>query len=182
MKKSKSFREQIFTSNVLLRVLAVLTVAVPFQPQLTSAAVTEAWVRRYSNLGDATDEAFHVLRDPAGDFLVAGVTVDGFGPQDLLLIKYSGANGAVLWQKRYHGPADILITLDLTRPLPISAAAVDNRGNLVLTAKADNPWRDGARDLDFYTAKYSGTNGALLWERRYDGPARGDERADRDCR
>jgi outer membrane protein assembly factor BamB len=175
MKKSQSFRRRILTGNLLLRWITVLTAALAFHPQPTSAAVTEAWVRRYSNLGDATDEAFHVVRDPAGDFLVAGVTADGFGPQDLLLIKYSGTTGAVVWQKRYHGPADILISLDLTRPLPISAAAVDNRGNLVLTAKADNPWRDGARDLDFYTAKYSGTNGALLWERRYDGPAQGDD-------
>src|ERR1043165_7055586 len=175
MKESKSLRSQVFTGRVLLRVLAMLAVTLPFRPLLTSAAVTEAWVRRYNNPGDSFDQAFHVVRDPAGDFLVAGGTADGFGPQDLLLIKYSGANGAVLWQRRYHGPAETLITLHLERPLPIAAAAVDNRGNLVLTAKADNPPRDWVRDSDFYTAKYSGVDGALLWERRYDGPAQGDD-------
>jgi hypothetical protein len=69
------------------------------------AAVTEAWVHRYSNVvSNANDVAFKVVRDAAGDIIVAGNTHADSTGQDMLTIKYSGADGSVLWQKRYNGP------------------------------------------------------------------------------
>ena len=139
-------------------------------PPLAQAAVTEAWVQRYSAPGgDSVDQAFKVLRDPAGDFLVVGATADSFAVQGLLIIKYSGADGSVLWQRRYDGTAAILISSDPAAS--VLAAVVDASGNLVVTTRADGT--NG--DADYYTAKYAAADGSLLWERRYDGPWNGGD-------
>jgi hypothetical protein len=90
------------------------------------AAVTEAWVHRYSNVvSNVTDQAFQVVRDAAGDIIVTGTTAGGIIGQDMLTIKYSGADGSVLWQKRYNGLAN---GADVAQ-----AVAVDGSGNVVVT-------------------------------------------------
>jgi hypothetical protein len=55
-----------------------------------------------------------------------------------------------------------------------SCVAVDSSGNVVVTGFSHN-----GTNYDYYTAKYAVTNGLLLWERRYNGPANGDDRAKR---
>ena len=76
---------------------ALATIASPAR-----AAVTEAWVHRYNNVvTNANDQAHRVVRDAAGDLIVTGNTNDGITGPDMLTIKYSGADGSVLWQKRY---------------------------------------------------------------------------------
>jgi hypothetical protein len=44
--------------------------------------------------------------------------------------------------------------------------AVDGSGNVVVTGSSGN-----YPNYDFYTAKYAAANGALLWEKRYNGSA-----------
>ena len=125
--------------------LAALPLALPAR-----AGVMEAWVHRYSNLtSNSYDEGFKVVRDAAGDVIVTGITDDGTGGADMLTIKYSGADGSVLWQTRYNG-----LTNGLDRP---AAAAVDPSGNVVVT---------GVSGFDIYTAKYRAVDGALLWQQR----------------
>jgi hypothetical protein len=48
------------------------------------------------------------------------------------------------------------------------AVAVDSSGNVVVTGYSENE-----TDFDYYTAKYAAADGALLWEKRYNGPANG---------
>ena len=48
--------------------------------------------------------------------------------------------------------------------------AVDGSGNVVVTGSSCN---GGRSDSDYYTAKYAAADGALLWEKRYNGPANG---------
>jgi len=123
------------------------------------AAVTEAWVHRYSNVvSNSDDHAFKVVRDAAGDIIVAGTTDDGITQGDMLTIKYSGADGSVLWLKRYNGPAN---GYDAAH-----AVAVDGTGNVVVTGYSYN----GTNNDYYYTAKYATADGALLWEKRYNGP------------
>src|SRR4030095_10429049 len=57
------------------------------------------------------------------------------------------------WEKRY-GAAD--------RDDYANAVEVDGSGNVVVT---------GYSSEDYYTAKYAAAGGALLWEKRYDGPS-----------
>jgi len=128
-----------------------------FGPRPAQAAVTEAWVHRFSNVvSNVTDEAVKVVRDAAGDIIVTGSTAGGLpGAADMLTIKYSGADGSVLWQQRYNGPAN---GDDFAK-----AVAVDGSGNVVVTGVSQE------RESGFtesYTAKYAATDGALLWERR----------------
>src|SRR5262245_25167102 len=84
-----------------------LLAALAFGPPPAQAAVTEAWVHRYSNVvSNSNDQAVKVVRDAAGDIIVTGTTDDRIHGRDMLTIKYSGADGSVLWQQRYNGPAN----------------------------------------------------------------------------
>ena len=145
----------------LWAVLVALS-ALAFGPSPAQAAVTEAWVQRYNNnklMGKADDQAVKVVRDAAGDVIVTGFTDDGITGQDMLTIKYSGADGSVIWQKRYNGPAN-------SDDFP-NALAVDGSGNVVVTGYS----LGSEGDDDGYTAKYAALDGALVWEKRYNGPA-----------
>jgi outer membrane protein assembly factor BamB len=57
--------------------------------------------------------------------------------------------GALVWEKRYNGPAN---NGDIAY-----AAVVDSNGNVVVA---------GTSQGDCYTAKYAAEDGALLWEKR----------------
>jgi len=50
--------------------------------------------------------------------------------------------------------------------------AVDGSGNVVVTGSSNNGTND-----DYYTAKYAAADGALLWEKRYNGPVNGTDDA-----
>ncbi len=49
--------------------------------------------------------------------------------------------------------------------------AVDAGGNVVVTGSS----RGSLYNVDYYTASYAAADGALLWEKRYNGPANGDD-------
>ncbi len=158
---------QLRKRHVWLCVALGLLTALAFVAQPARAAVTEAWVQRYSYnaVSNSADYAIKVVCDAAGDIIVTGNTdngifwYDGNNESDILTIKYSGADGSVLWQKRYNDPT--------ARYVSAQAVAVDNSGNVVVTGYA----RDSSRNDDCFTAKYAAADGALLWEKRYNGPA-----------
>ncbi len=136
-----------------------------------AAAVADAWIHRFSNVvSNSGDEAVKVVRDAADDIIVTGTTFVG-GTSDILTIKYSGADGSVLWQNR-HGTTN---AFNRARAL-----AVDSNDNVVVTGVSDATFNFNSTPLprgDYYTAKYAATNGALLWDRRYNGPANGGDEA-----
>lgn len=171
------------------------------------ADVIEAWVQPYSMVvSNSNDSAAKVLVDSAGNVVVTGYTEDGTG-SDILTIKYSGVDGAVIWRVRYDGPTHgndeargiaidsngdvIVVGLSGTEFFTIKYAGPDGaalwerpgpRGNAADVAIDSN------NDIavtgswvgvggDYYTAKYSGTNGALLWEQTYNGPGNDDDSA-----
>ena len=47
---------------------------------------------------------------------------------------------------------------------------MDDNGNVVVTGVSDN-----GTNTDYYTVKYGAADGALLWEKRYNGPANGND-------
>src|SRR6185369_12992590 len=51
-----------------------------------------------------------------------------------------------------------------------TAVVVDASGNVAVTGYSNN-----GNDNDYYTAKYAAATGALLWEKRYNSPANGDD-------
>src|SRR5262249_16800830 len=76
---------------------------------------------------------------------------------DYYTAKYAAADGTLLWEKRYNGPVGMYDQG--------SALAVDGHGNVVMTVFF---FRGNASNIR--TVKYAAADGALLWERRYNGP------------
>ena len=139
----------------------ILLLALVFSTSESSAAITKLWQQRHDGPpgGDTRDEAIKILPVGANDLVVVGTTIDSYGPKgDVLAIKYSGTDGSILWSRRYNGTDNL--------DDKAVAAAVDLQGNLYVTAEVRR--REGG--LDFYTAKYAASDGALLWERLYSGP------------
>jgi Beta-propeller repeat len=123
------------------------------------------WEHRYGSRTNRNDSGMALAVASDGDLAVMGQSYDRIaGHPDYLTLKYAGATGIVMWEKRYDGPAN---GDDLAE-----AVAVDRSGNVVVTGAV------GPRgSFDYYTAKYAATDGTVLWEKRYNGPANGDDYA-----
>jgi outer membrane protein assembly factor BamB len=142
-------------SASLWTALALLaTLALGLRP--AQAAVTEAWVQRYNGPANSNDFASAVAVDSSGNVVVTGSSYNQTN-SDYYTAKYAAANGALLWERRYSGPAN---RDDFAR-----SVIVDGSGNVVVTGTSYNGTND-----DYYTAKYAAADGALLWEKRYHGP------------
>lgn len=118
------------------------------------------WETRYNSPSNHDDQATAVAVDSGGNAIVTGYSDNGTS-YDYYTAKYAAANGAVIWERRYNGPAN--------RDDQATAVAVDRSGNVLVTGYSRNPTPDS--DNDFYTAKYAAADGAILWERRYNSPA-----------
>jgi hypothetical protein len=116
------------------------------------------WEKRYDGPIDKRDLAQAMVMDAGGN-----VVVTGRSGVDYYTAKYAAADGALLWEKR--GP-----TIYNDQPLSV---AVDGNGNVVVTGNSLDV--DSINGTDFYTAKYAALTGALLWEKRYNGPANSED-------
>ena len=137
----------------------------------SAADGTLLWERRVgSNRFFKHDSAHVVAVDQRGDVIAAG-TVD----DDFYTAKLSGDDGRVLWKQRYGGIGN---DRDVAKGL-----AIDASGNVVVAGYAVvlgkrrdevcTPWGTICHypaPVDFYTAKYNGSDGRLVWERWFDGP------------
>jgi hypothetical protein len=84
---------------------------------------------------------------------------------DYYVGRYAATDGALLWENRYSRPGNPYLTR--------SAVAADGSGNVVVTGTIVG----SDSNEDIYTAKYAAADGALLWEKRYNGPRNGSDRA-----
>jgi uncharacterized delta-60 repeat protein len=125
---------------------------------------TLLWEQRYNVLANNPDFAAAVAIDADGNVVVTGESVGSEGNPDYYTVKYVGTTGTRLWEKRYNGPGN-----GTDRA---TAIAVDQSGNVIVTGYAWN-----GTNWDWATVKYGAADGALLWERRYDGPGHGDDTA-----
>ena len=119
------------------------------------------WERTYNGPGNGDDVVSAMALDSNGNVVVTGYTYNGANT-DFYTAKYAVANGALLWERTYNGPQNY--------DDKAIAVAVDASGNVIVTgsSKSDSPL--GGQASDYYTAKYAAADGALLWEKRYDGP------------
>jgi hypothetical protein len=104
-----------------------------------------------------------VAVDGSGNVVVTGSSGNTNFNADYYTAKYDAADGALLWEKRHNGGEN---SEDYAQ-----AVAVDRSGNVVVTGYSGN-----YPNYDYYTAQYAAEDGALLWEKRYNGPADGDDR------
>ena len=97
--------------------------------------------------------------DGAGNVFAAGSYEGPFNNGDneeVMLSKFSGADGAQQWAAFYNGPSR-----DFTRGLAMDAA-----GNLVIASESYSP-----ASVDMRTIKFSGASGQPLWTSVYDNPS-----------
>ena len=110
-----------------------------------------------------------VAVDASGNVVVTGYSdgakVGGHFQRDYYTAKYAAANGGLLWEYRYNGSAN--------GDDSAKAVALDASGNVVVTGTSVGT--NGFGERDYYTAAYASADGALLWEKRYNGPANGDD-------
>src|SRR4030095_7425839 len=118
------------------------------------------WEQRYNGAENEDPSylpAVAVAVDRSGNVVLTGAPFSSESDTDYYTAKYAAADGVLLWEKRYSGPAN--------REDSARAVAVDGTGNVVVTGSSIS----SGRNADFYTAKYAAANGALLWEKRYNG-------------
>ena len=120
------------------------------------------WEKRYDGPANVDDYPTALAVDSSGNVVVTGISNGGESGNDYYTAKYASADGALLWENRYNGPAN---SEDFAKTV-----AVDRSGNVVVTGSSIV----SGSSYDYYTAKYASEDGALLWERRYNGPANGD--------
>jgi hypothetical protein len=125
------------------------------------------WEKRYHSALSLGDSPIAMAVDGDNNVIVTGSSVvtvltSGSSIKDVYTIKYSGLDGAVTWSNSYNGPGDFD---DVPKGL-----AVDSNGDVAVTALSWN-----ARNVDFYTAKYRSLDGAVLWEKRLNGPENSDD-------
>lgn len=126
--------------------------------------LAEAWANRYHVDGRSSASGKAVKVDADGNIIAAG-EASGVSSRDCYVAKYAGGDGALLWENRSHGPR--------RSSAWTSGIALDAHGNVALvgtiydksgTLEQQRPY------YDYYIARFAAKDGALLWERRYDGP------------
>jgi len=109
------------------------------------------WSKVYNGAGNGDDRAKKVKIDNSGDVVVGGYA---FGTtKDIHTIKYDGADGNLIWENNYDGSS----TDDL------KDLWIDAQGDVYITGTTFT----NTGFTDFYTAKYSGANGDVLWENEF---------------
>jgi len=117
------------------------------------------WAIRYNNANNNSngeDSPVKVVVDYNDDVIVTGSSVDNGKHEDFYTVKYSGLNGGQLWAVRYNSPGNYI-----DKPTDLF---VDATGNVAVTGFS----RVGS-DNCYYTAKYNGANGSVIWSKTYDG-------------
>jgi hypothetical protein len=111
-----------------------------------SSAGGQLWWNSYNGPGNANDQASAVAVDASGNVLVTGSSYGTNGNYDYYTAKYAAADGAMLWEKRYNGPAN---SSDSAQEV-----AVDASVNVLVTG-----YSNGTNGYpDYYTAKYVGSD------------------------
>ncbi len=138
------------TITLLPRLAALLTaLTLVSQPARAQTALTEMWIHHDASVVGVEDRAVQIVHDPQGDVIIAGTN-----GSDVLVVKYSGNDGELLWQQRYGVEGDWGNT--------VKDVAVDARGNVVIIGGWVTDWDYGAP----YIGKLAATTGALMWRKR----------------
>jgi uncharacterized delta-60 repeat protein len=119
------------------------------------------WEVRYDGPGHGLDGAEVMRVDAMGNVYIAGPSTREDGSRDYFTAKYD-PNGNVLWVARYSPPG--------TNANWAEDLILDEEGNVYVTG-----FVSGDR-VDMATIKYD-TDGNLLWEALYRGPANGPNEA-----
>ncbi|MGE0357595.1 MAG: PQQ-binding-like beta-propeller repeat protein [Burkholderiales bacterium] len=118
------------------------------------------WQKSFTGPASGIDFGIALGVDATGNVFVGGNVWNGAN-DDLKIIKYAAADGALLWDKTFTGAAGLN---DYAFALTVDAA-----GNAIVTGEN----QQGATDSDWKTIKYAAIDGAVLWERSFAGTGGG---------
>jgi cysteine-rich repeat protein len=120
------------------------------------------WTSVYDGSGADEDRGGDVAVDSAGNPVVAGYETLADGTTNILVCKYDGATGAILWTASFDGGVN---KHDVGRAIAVNAA-----GDIFITGSVTAPqpplW-DFQDDPDFFLFKLSGIDGSIVWSRIY---------------
>src|SRR5262245_30359828 len=111
------------SASVLVSLLGLLAVVPTVLGAIPTVEVpVQAWVQRYNYVEpNGEGAALKAVCDAAGDLIVTGISPPpSTQPGRLLTIKYSGADGSVVWRQSYGTSADS------------AALAVDGNRNVIV--------------------------------------------------
>jgi uncharacterized delta-60 repeat protein len=121
-----------------------------------SPAGQKLWEERYAGMETLSDMAAGIAVDAAGNVYVTGVSFRTDTAQDFATVAYS-RGGSLLWEQRYNGSYN-----GTDEPVGVG---VDSKGGVYVAGTS----AASVSDLGDYTVvKYSATDGAVAWARRYD--------------
>ena len=113
---------------------------------------TKLWEKRYTTgAGGCSGKVTRM--DMAGNVVVTGSVANGID-LDIYTVKYSGATGEVIWSRTYNGAYD-------DEP---NGMILDPSGDIYITGYT---WTLAGTN-DFYTARYNGSTGTLVWDAVFD--------------
>lgn len=133
---------------------------------LASTAFAErnflAWAKVHDTTATtSTQRGVAVTTDRRGNVIATGY--NDVSNDTWYTVKYDSLSGVALWSKTYTN------SVGDDRPVAIVA---DRNGDVIVTG-----FSNSANQRDYYTIKYDGSNGSVLWEKRYNNSAQngGDE-------
>ena len=126
---------------------------------------TQQWAKTFDGPLNDEDKAFDVVADQNQNVYVTGRSMGANGTaENMVTIKYD-VSGNVLWSDTYNGPTSGYDDAQQMR--------LGNSGALYITGYSAGIGTNN----DYLTLKYDTTNGNILWEARFDGPASNSDQA-----
>ena len=118
---------------------------------------TTVWAQTYDNPAHSGDDPKAMICDSDDNLYVAGVQ-DISWNYNFMVVKFSGDSGEAIWTSSYDGPPG---WYDVA-----STVAMGPAGSVIVAGLSDG----SGTGWDWATVAYDITNGAQLWEMRFDGP------------
>ena len=122
-----------------------------------SSAGAPLWSKMWNSSFNSSDAGLDLVLDGEDDVIVGGHSYRAAGIKDGYVAKYSGATGALIWDRRFNGMANLQDE--------IRSVDVDAEGNVVAKGYSEN----AGDSSDVLTAKMLECDGGLLWEKIYNG-------------
>lgn len=130
-----------------------------------NSAGAQQWAKINDGPLNDEDKAFDVVADLNQNVYVTGRSMgSGGNAENMVTIKYDAA-GNLLWKDTYNGPNSGYDDAQQMR--------LGNSGALYITGYSAGIGTNN----DYLTLKYDTSNGNILWEARFDGPANNSDQA-----
>lgn len=125
----------------------------------------QQWAVRYNGPLSEEDNAYDLEVDNDGNVYVTGRSKGIGNGANIVTLKYGPNGGVPIWTKTYNGPGN---GFDEGRSMILSPT-----GSLYVTGTS----AIFGTNNDYITLKYDTSNGNILWEARYNGPANDADQA-----